>query len=138
MENFNVNVDNLSTEEKKQLMTLISRANRRKHSFDKGIYKNGNYFRTEEEAEFELNKRLVYQELKDYALEHNEMSFDWKNGSQLKWVIFYDDQSKCLNYDYWYTHYYIGQIYFYSKETAQEAVKTVGEDRIRKYLFDVN
>lgn len=30
MENFNVNVDNLSTEEKKQLMTLISRANREK------------------------------------------------------------------------------------------------------------
>lgn len=30
MENFNVNVDNLSTEEKKQLMTLISRANRGK------------------------------------------------------------------------------------------------------------
>lgn len=30
MENFNVNVDNLSTEEKKQLMTLISRANQGK------------------------------------------------------------------------------------------------------------
>lgn len=30
MENFNVNVDNLSTEEKQQLMTLISRANREK------------------------------------------------------------------------------------------------------------
>lgn len=30
MENFNVNVDNLSTEEKEQLMTLISRANRGK------------------------------------------------------------------------------------------------------------
>lgn len=91
-----------------------------------------------QEAEFELNKRLVYQELKDYALAHNEMSFNWKNSSQLKWVIFYNDQSKRLDYDYWYTHYYIGQIYFCSKETAQEAVKTVGETRIKKYLFGVN
>lgn len=106
--------------------------------FADSLYKFGNYFKTAEEAEFELNKRLVYQELKDYALEHNEMSFNWKNSSQRKWVIFYDNQSKRLDYDYWYTHYYIGQIYFYSKETAQEAVKTVGEDRIRKYLFDVN
>lgn len=30
MKNFNVNVDNLSTEEKRQLMTLISRANQGK------------------------------------------------------------------------------------------------------------
>ncbi len=30
MENFNVNVDNLSTEEKQQLMTLINRTNRGK------------------------------------------------------------------------------------------------------------
>lgn len=32
MNNFNINVDNLSTEEKQQLMTLISRANREKNA----------------------------------------------------------------------------------------------------------
>ena len=32
MKNFNVNVDNLSTEEKRQLMTLISRANQGKNA----------------------------------------------------------------------------------------------------------
>lgn len=166
IQTINVNLSNLSEEEKEQLIKLIKKANQKskkrwrgeeddhyyfisdcgeiicdyeeKFDGDSYHYQSGNYFKTEEAAEFELNKRLVYQELKDYALEHNEMSFDWKNGSQLKWVIFYDDQSKCLNYDYWYTHYYIGQIYFYSKETAQEAVEAIGKDRIEKYLFNIN
>ena len=164
MKNFNINVDNLSTEEKKQLLELINKANRGKrwrakndeiyyfinycnkveswsesnHKADKALFEAGNYFKTEEEAEFELNKRLVYQELKDYALEHNECGFDWKNDNQKKWIIFYDFTDKCLEFSFWLSHCTIAQIYFTSKEIAHEAVKAVGEDRIKKYLFGVN
>lgn len=168
-----VNMENLSNEEREQLLKLVKKSNETtkkrwkaevgqkyycideysnkiinyfagvlknnvaEDEADKNLYNFGNYFKTKEEAEFELNKRLVYQELKDYALEHNEMGFDWKNSKQEKWVISYDNQIECLVYRYRCALSDIGQIYFSSCKIAQEAVKTVGEDRIKKYLFGV-
>lgn len=161
----NVNLSNLSEEEREQLLELVERSNnpakRRwrgkknddyyfitsdgkvadvietKSAPDNDFYQFGNYFKTEEEAEFELNKRLVYQELKDYALEHNEIGIDWKNSEQEKWVISYDNQIKCLVYRDRYALSDIGQIYFSSCKIAKEAVTAVGEDKIKKYLFDI-
>lgn len=162
----NVNLLNLSEEEREQLMGLIKKANQThqkrwrgekndvyysitgdgkivdaresEYTCDNDRYQIGNYFKTKEEAEFELNKRLVYQELKDYALEHNEMGIDWKNNEQEKWVVSYDNQFKCLRYRNRYTLSDIGQIYFSSCKIAREAVKAIGEDRIKKYLFNIN
>lgn len=162
----NVNLLNLSEEEREQLMGLIKKANQTHqkrwrgekndvyysitgdgkivdaresvYTCDNDFYQIGNYFKTKEEAEFELNKRLVYQKLKDYALEHNEGEIDWKNSDQEKWVIFCDNQSECLVYRDRYTLYDIGQIYFSSYEIAREAVEAIGKDRIKKYLFNIN
>lgn len=162
----NVNLLNLSEEEREQLMSLIKKANQppknrwrgekndvyysitgdgrivdnreSESTCDNVVYQFGNYFKTKEEAEFELNKRLVYQELKDYALEHNEMGIDWKNNEQEKWVVSYENQIKCFAYFIKCVFSDIGQIYFSSRKIAQEAVKTIGEDRIKKYLFNIN
>lgn len=162
----NVNLLNLSEEEREQLMGLIKKANQThpkrwrgekndvyysitgdgkivdaresEYTCDNDFYQIGNYFKTKEEAEFELNRRLVYQELKDYALEHNEGEIDWKNSEQEKWVISYENQIKCFAYFIKCVFSDIGQIYFSSRKIAQEAVKTIGEDRIKKYLFNIN
>lgn len=173
-----VNMENLSNEEREQLLKLVERSNKQPkkrwnikkgeryyfiddfncmvnsfisdvsfvpdvskdnaddRSADENLYKIGNCFKTEEEAEFELQKRLVYQELKDYALEHNEIDVDWTDGN-VKWSIHYNTQTKCLGYDFWYTYCTIGQVYFSSEKIVQEAIKAVGEDRIKKYLFGV-
>ena len=162
----NINLSNLSEEERKQLLELVKKGNKSpkkrwrgegnnhyyfisgaggigkgredKVAYDSNRYQLGNYFKTKEEAEFELNRRLVYQELKDYALEHNECEFDWKNRYQPKWSIFYDTESECLKYDDFYTFCDITQIHFSSEKIAREAVTTVGEDRIKKYLFGID
>lgn len=166
IQTINVNLSNLSEEEKEQLIKLIKKANQKskkrwrgeeddhyyfisdcgeilcdyeeKFDGDSYHYQSGNYFKTEEAAEFELNRRLVYQELKDYALEHNEGEIDWKNSEQEKWFISYDNQIKCFTYFVRRVLSDIGQIYFSSRKIAQEAVKAVGEDRIKKYLFGVD
>lgn len=159
----NVNLSNLSEKEREQLLKLVERSNipskkrwraqgnekyyfidfkgyidslkETNHAVDEYSYKVGNYFKTSEEAEFELNKRLVYQELKDYALEHNEMGINWTD-DRIKWSIYYDAETECLTCDYWYTNYCdIGQVYFSSAEIAQGAISAIGEDRIKKYLF---
>lgn len=160
-----VNVNDLTQEERNQLISLLEKSNERKskkrwrgktdesyyciwcdgqidsikemyHPFDERTYKNGNYFKTEEEAKFELNKRLVYQELKDYALEHNEGEIDWTDDC-LKWYISYNGKTGFLEYNYWLNRYDIGQIYFSSKAIARNAVNAIGEQRIKKYLFGI-
>lgn len=163
--NIVVNMENLTNEEREQLLKLVKKSNKttkkrwraKSHEtyyyigcddhiystpeaydqFDKKLYKLGNYFKTKEEAEFEVNKRLVYQELKDYALEHNECELDWADTYQAKWLIYYETGYPCLKYSDVYTICDIGQIYFSSEEIARKAAKTVGEDRIEKYLFGV-
>lgn len=163
--NIIVNMENLTNEEREQLLKLVKKSNKTTkkrwrakidevyyyissvgkidsttevdHSFDEGAYKFGNYFKTNEEAEFELNKRLVYQELKDYALEHNKVKLNWKDSLQDKWCICYDFHNKILSPENWHTIGEIGQIYFSSQQIALDAITAVGEDRIEKYLFGV-
>lgn len=162
-----VNMENLTNEEREQLLKLVKKSNeatkkrwRAKNNkvyyfinynnkidtlkeincnVDKALFEFGNYFKTKEEAEFELQKRLVYQELKDYALEHNEYELDWEDETQIKWYITYDYDAKPESFNYYCVRTLcdIGQIYFSSEKIAREAVKTVGEDRIKKYLFGV-
>lgn len=162
----NVNLSNLSEKERKQFLELVKKGNKSpkkrwraprdekyyfidlkgyidslkeaNHAVDEHLYKIGNYFKTSEEAEFELNKRFVCQELKDYALEHNGCEFDWKNKYQPKWSIYYNNEIECLEYNDFYNICDITQIYFTSEEIARKAVFAVGEDRIKKYLFGVD
>lgn len=101
-------------------------------------YRFGNYFQTKEEAEFARKKQLVYQKLKDYALEHNTEEIDWDNYNQLKWIIRYEKDYKEIRYSWITDTFYINQIYFTSEKIARDAVKEIGEDNIKKYLFGVN
>ena len=101
-------------------------------------YRFGNYFKTKEEAEFARKKRLIYQQLKDYALGHNTEEIDWNNLSQFKWHIKYDNNCEIIRYCWTRVLNCMNQIYFTSEEIARAAVKEVGEDNIKKYLFGVN
>ena len=158
-----VNMENLTQEERKQLISLVEKSN--KPSFkkrwraeengtyyfinpyldtmqdiekyanvDNQCYKIGNYFKTKEEAEFEKEKILVYQELKDYALEHNECEFDWSNKYQYKYYLFYNVR---VSVGFNNISRYPCKIYFTSREIARDAINSIGEDRIKKYIFGV-
>lgn len=96
----------------------------------------GNFFKTDEEAEHMVEKLKVIKELRDFALEHNDEEIDWVDNEQDKWEISYKDS----NVEPICNNYYRAQtfnIYFTSLEIAQEAIKTIGEDRIKKYYFDI-
>lgn len=96
----------------------------------------GNFFKTDEEADHMVEKLKVIKELQDFALEHNDEEIDWVDNEQDKWEISYKDS----NVEPICNNYYRAQafnIYFASKEIAQEAIKKIGEDRIKKYYFDI-
>lgn len=105
-------------------------------SLDDNLYSIGNCFRTQEEAEFALKKQKVYTELKRFALEHNETEIDWNDS---------DHEKYCLMYDYYENRIFTSYnrfiktpiVYFTSKEIAKQAVEEIGEERLKKYYFEV-
>ena len=99
----------------------------------------GNFFKTKIEAEHILEKLKVIHELQKFAYENNEGEIDWKNFNQCKYKIFYDAEDGDL-----YVDYSIQcesepfNIYFTSFKIAKRAIEAVGEDRIKKYYFNVD
>ena len=94
--------------------------------------------------QWRLKHNLVfrtYEECEDYKrfLEVlDEYSFDpnWDDAKQKKWSISYTHGDKCIAY--YYAHYiqYIGSC-FESEENARAFVKAVGEEAVKRYMFDV-
>lgn len=98
----------------------------------------GNFFKTKIEAEHILEKLKVIHELQKFAYENNEGEIDWKNFNQCKYYLVYDTKDEDL-----YVDYSIQcesepfNIYFTSSKIAKKAIEAVGEDRIKKYYFNV-
>lgn len=161
--NITVNMENLSEEEREQLMKIIKKSNGCKRkvwkpecdknywiingfrvvnsswdndNVDYRRYEIGNCFKTEKEAKFALEKLKVEAELRRFAEENNECEIDWTDKDQEKW---------CMCYSYYYGNIYFidagsykrNDIYFTSKEIGEQAIKHIGEERLKKYYFGV-
>lgn len=69
---------------------------------------------------------------------YDDEEIDWVDNEQDKWEICYKDSNDGVKPAY--NIYYRAQafnIYFTSLEIAKEAIKKIGEDRIKKYYFDI-
>ena len=97
---------------------------------DFNAFRIGNAFKTREEAESELERRKVIAELKKYSKTYNPKLNNF---------------CICYSYDEDDFGIYlepngepdIGSYYFESEKMAEKAIKEVGEERIKKYLFGV-
>lgn len=162
--NITVNMENLSQEERSTLLSLIEKANKPKNkvwkpekgekyyysysdgfikestwdnvNVDKNRYAIGNCFKIKEEAKFALERQKVITELKRFALEHNDKEIDWNNIEQRKCFLSYQHDKNIIFIDFYYS-VQIYNIYFTSEEIAQAAIKEIGEERLRKYYFEV-
>lgn len=105
-------------------------------SSDRDRVAYGNCFKTSEEAKFAAEQIKVYQELKNFAEENND-PMDWEDPMQDKTFIMYDYNLGGLRATYNCWQKALGTIYFSSNKLAEQAIKKVGEDRIKKYLFGV-
>lgn len=165
-ENFEVNLDNFTQEEKENFLKLVKKGNKsilrnrwRGEENDtyysisnRGIlikdsesgcpvddcsYQFGNYFKTAKEANFARQKHLIYQQLKDYALEHNTKEIDWDNSHQNKWFISYSHINDELCIGSRQSVEFLNTVYFTSGEIAVNAIDEIGEDKIKHYLFGI-
>lgn len=162
--NITVNMENLSEEEREQLMKNIKKSNGSKRNLwkpnygrkyfyindcggimnsewyddriDSEFYKIGNCFKTKEEAELELERIKVKTELRRFAEENNECEFDWEDKKQEKWFMCYNCDMKKIDIIY-NTVLRTHYIYFSSKKIAKQAVEYVGEERLKKYYLGI-
>ena len=89
----------------------------------------GNVFKTSEQAEFAVEKLKVEAELRKFSRPFKEDDYN----SFIELYMF-DKTLTVDSNEYWQTQ---GVIYFESDEKAQQAIDTVGEERIKKYIFGV-
>ena len=95
----------------------------------------GNIFLTKEEAEFERERLKVETELLRYGGTRDMMSLN--DSDFKKCCIRYDHYSDNLSIGFNYSANHQGTIYFKTCEDAENAIKYIGKDRIKKYIFNV-
>ena len=90
----------------------------------------GNIYKTEDEAEFAIEKLKVEAELRKFSRtvfkEDEDNYFIQINASHQNLVVDTDEGYQTQ-----------GAIYFESRAITLQAIQSVGEDRIKKYIFGV-
>ena len=97
--------------------------------YDQGRLSINNVFKTKEQADFAVEKLKVEAELRKFSrpFKYGDWNFEilWnnhENNIELDWSGYVVRQSV---------------IYFESGEVAEKAIGSVGEERIKKYIFGV-
>ena len=96
---------------------------------NKQLIEIGNMFRTKQQAEFAVEKLKVEAELRKFSRPFEYGKFNY--------CLLFDIDGNNFRTDVTSYCPSQGAIYFESEEKAQEAVSTVGEERIKKYIFGV-
>lgn len=89
----------------------------------------GNIFKTKDQARFAVEKLKV-------EAEQRKFSRPFENG-KYNYYIFLSVDDDVVEVDFIWFYCSQGTIYFESEEKAQQAIESVGEERIKKYLFGV-
>lgn len=90
----------------------------------------GNCFRTLEEAEFMVEKLKVLVELSEFT-EPKDRPWD---GTEKHWSFYWNIEVEKMEYSYNAKNKNT-RLYFESEKIAQQAVATVGQNRIKKFLL---
>lgn len=95
-------------------------------------YDTHNYFQTSKEAREYADVLEIKRQLMKFADEHND-KIDWKDSQTPKWHLSCDAPIETIVFNY--THHKAPErIYFSSKKIAEQAIDTIGEENIAKYL----
>ena len=96
---------------------------------DRNILEIGNVFKTAEQAEYAVEKLKVEAGLRKFSRPFDEYynNYFMKIDSTYNTIVVYDEEC----------HQTQGVIYFESEKKVDEAIESVGEERIKKYIFGV-
>lgn len=98
------------------------------NSVDKQVYNSANIFMSEAEAEFALEKRKVIAEMNEWA----------GNNYDGAYIYYHRPSDEILTGWSGDSTYCFGSIHFKSVDDAENCVKAVGKERIKKYYFGIS
>ena len=96
--------------------------------FDLNRYRIGNMFKTEKQAEFAVEKLKVEAELRKFSRPFILGEENW-------YLNMIRSKDITIAYDHYNIHQ--GTVYFKSKDKVKEVIEIIGEERIKKYIFEV-
>lgn len=168
MDTITLNMENLSEVERKQLLSLVEKANKHKrfclddmrdkeiffflgpsgdvrekefisgNTFDENKFLLGNAFPTREAAEFEVERRKVIHEIKEFIAENDDKEIDWTDKYTKKYSLYYDAEYDLVS------HGTAEEVMATPKELCSSSMKiiddmieTIGKERIKKYYFGI-
>lgn len=107
-------------------------------TYDKSAMKFGNVYKTKEDAESYVQKRMIQVELETLAKkawkEVNEQ-VNWTDAHQSKYHIYYDYFDKEFIVTANSACHYIGQVFFPTKESTMNTIETISEERLKKLFM---
>jgi len=158
-ETIEVKLNNLTEYERKTLLDLVDKSNKKSKRFkpniddtywiiniwgnvdftcwnntviDNQLYNTNNCFETLEEAEFMAKKKDITSQLEILAIQNND-ELQWKDCYN-KYYLYFACRLNQLLIEYNYDCN-LNLIYFTSKEVLKKAIKDIGEENIIKYYF---
>lgn len=101
-----------------------------------------NTFKSEKQAELELEKRKIIAILQQYSKECWEQSGKseqetWKDNASSKFYISYQTKQDQVIVSSVIQHKYVNNIYFPKSENAHKAIEMIGEENLKTYVFGV-
>ena len=102
-------------------------------ALDNYHYDTHNYFQTEDEARKYAKVLETERQLKKFADEHND-KIDWNDNDSVKYYLGYHYDAYSTSVDVCWIIREPRAIYFSSKKIAEQAIDTIGIDKIKEYL----
>ena len=104
---------------------------------DNTRYKIANYSTVKSKMEFKALRDNLLSRMQRWADIHNEKKIDWNNLEQRKYLIYYDYDDNKFYFTYVYYIGYLGQVYFTSKEIANQCLEEFKEELLEFYKFEM-
>ena len=102
--------------------------------FANKLFNVANYFNNKEYAEYIAFKETLMRKLDRFAWEHNARVIDWNDSCSAKYYIEFSNTRDELIID-WICSGQSNDIYFTSREIAEQAIEEFKEDLIKLYTW---
>ena len=104
-------------------------------SYDQPRFNSYNYFKTEEEAQREIDRRLIKAKLNEIANRLNDgQVIQWNSAIQRKYYFNLDSEESSLHLNFSIIDKIEGVTYCLSQDFLEVAVDEIGEECLAKYI----
>ena len=105
------------------------------YEFNEEVYKSGNYYSDSDVAANNIRADNLMRQLRRFAVENRKETINWTNENQNKYYLRYDYLNKEIYVGFISSWRDFGQIYFDTKETAQQAIE-IFKDELLWYFTE--